>query len=64
MVAGDTNFAGSGPVEVPVLEMQIAYVEGFAKIAEGLGSKVVRVFTAYEEGGLRRRPSGGTWCRV
>ncbi len=52
VVAGYTNFAGSGPAEVPVLEMQIAYVEGLARIAGGLGTKVVRVFTAYEEGGL------------
>ena len=61
VVAGYTNFSGSGPVEVPVLEMQIAYVEGLAKIAEGLGSKVVRVFTAYEEGGL---PPARIWGNV
>ena len=61
VVAGYTNFAASGPVEVPVLEMQIACVEGFAKIAEVLGSKVVRVFTAYEEGGL---PPATIWGNV
>lgn len=53
VVAGYTNLvqpitAGS---EVPLLEMQIAYVESLAEIASKLGAKIVRIFTAYEAEG-------------
>ena len=34
--------------EVPLVEFQIAYVEALGKIAEQLGTKVIRIFTAYE----------------
>jgi sugar phosphate isomerase/epimerase len=34
--------------EVPSIEMQIAYVESLAGIAAQLGTKIVRIFTAYE----------------
>ena len=34
--------------EVPYIEMQIAYVESLARIAAQLGTKIVRIFTAYE----------------
>ncbi len=37
--------------EVPLVEMQIAYVESLARMARGLGGSVVRVFTAYEAEG-------------
>ena len=34
--------------EVPLVEFQIAYVEALGKIAAQLGTKVIRIFTAYE----------------
>jgi sugar phosphate isomerase/epimerase len=34
--------------EVPYIEFQIAYVESLARIAAFLGTKVIRIFTAYE----------------
>lgn len=34
--------------EVPYIEMQIAYVESLARIATQLGTKIIRIFTAYE----------------
>ena len=48
VIAGYTDFSGAGPAEVPVLEMQIAYVEELARVAAQLGAGIVRVFTAYE----------------
>jgi len=48
VVAGYTDFSGAAAAEVPVAEMQIAYVESLARIAAGLGAPYVRVFTAYE----------------
>jgi sugar phosphate isomerase/epimerase len=48
VVAAYTDFGCSGAAEVPLLEMQIGYVERLAWIAQRLGAKVVRVFTAYE----------------
>ena len=38
--------------EVPVLEFQLAYVESLARIAQQLGARIVRVFTAYEVNGV------------
>lgn len=34
--------------EVPHVELQIAYVESLSRIAATLGTKIVRIFTAYE----------------
>ncbi len=34
--------------EVPLVEFQIAYIESLGKIAAQLGTKVIRIFTAYE----------------
>lgn len=34
--------------EVPHLEFQIAYVESLARIAAQIGTKIIRIFTAYE----------------
>lgn len=48
VIAGYTDFSGAGAAEVPVLEMQIAYVEALAGIASQLGAEVVRIFTSYE----------------
>jgi sugar phosphate isomerase/epimerase len=47
VVAGYTNLASGPAVEVPLIEMQIAYVESLARLASQLGAKFVRVFTAY-----------------
>lgn len=48
VIAGYTDLSPAAAAEVPYLEMQIAYVESLARIAQGLGAKIVRVFTAYE----------------
>jgi len=47
-VAAYTDFGGSVAAEVPFLEMQIAYVESLCRIGQRLGTKIVRVFSAYE----------------
>jgi sugar phosphate isomerase/epimerase len=47
--------------EVPLIEMQIAYVESLARIAPELGAKMVRIFTAYENSGVDLQHS---WQRV
>jgi sugar phosphate isomerase/epimerase len=56
-----TDFAGGAAAEVPYVEMQIAYVEALARIAQTLGAKVVRVFTAYEASGV---PFHALWERT
>lgn len=61
VVAGYTDFAGSGAAEVPYLEMQLAYVESLAAIAAQLGASVVRVFSAYETDG---QAPYTTWTRT
>ncbi len=47
-IAGYTDFSGGGAAEVPFLEMQLAYVEALARLAQQLNAPLVRVFTAYE----------------
>ena len=61
VIAGYTDFSGAMAAEVPVLEMQIAYVEALARIGSQLGARVVRVFTAYEAEG---HPTATVWGRV
>ena len=61
VVAGYTDFSGTGPPMVPVVEMQIAYVEALARVAAALGARYVRVFTGYERDG---EPLIHTWERV
>ncbi len=61
VVAGYTNLAAGAAAEVPLAEMQIAYVESLARIARELGAGVVRVFTAYEE---TDRDPATLWRRV
>jgi len=51
VVAGYTDLSPAAAVEVPNLEMQIAYVEALAKMASELRAPVVRIFTAYETPG-------------
>ncbi len=50
VLAAYTNLAQPASVgcEVPLVEFQIAYVESLSRIAEQIGAKVVRIFTAYE----------------
>lgn len=61
VVAGYTHLAPSSAAEVPVIEMQIAYVESLGRLAAALGAKIVRIFTAYESDG-QDLPQG--WQRV
>lgn len=51
VIAGYTDLSPTAAAEVPYLEMQMAYVESLARIAQALGATVVRVFTAYETPG-------------
>lgn len=47
-LAGYNNFsAGADYPDVPMGEMQIAYITRLAEITQALGGKIVRVFTAY-----------------
>ncbi|HKB05561.1 MAG TPA: sugar phosphate isomerase/epimerase family protein [Gemmataceae bacterium] len=61
VVAAYTDFAGMPAAEVPATEIQVAYVESLCRIGRGLGSSVVRVFTAYES---ESQPLGAVWARV
>jgi sugar phosphate isomerase/epimerase len=61
VVAAYTDFACAGAAEVPSTEMQIAYVESLTRLAHTLGATIVRVFTAYERGGL---PPATLWSHV
>ena len=56
-----TDFSGAGAAEVPYLEMQIAYVESTARLAQALGAQIVRVFTAYENAAA---PLAVVWNRT
>lgn len=51
VVAAYTDLGAVVAGEVPVLEMQIAYVESLCRIGAKLGAGVVRVFTSYEAAG-------------
>ena len=51
VVAAYTDFGATVAAEVPLLEMQIAYVESLCRIGAKLGATVVRVFTAYDATG-------------
>jgi sugar phosphate isomerase/epimerase len=50
-VAAYVDLGASIAAEVPLLEMQIAYVEALCRLGARLGARVVRVFTAYESDG-------------
>ncbi len=51
VIGGYTDLSPTAAVEVPYLEMQIAYVESLSKIAASLGAPCVRIFTAYDVAG-------------
>jgi sugar phosphate isomerase/epimerase len=61
VIGGYTDLSASAAVEVPYLEMQIAYVESLCRIAADLGAPVVRVFTAYE---LETQNPHAAWAAV
>lgn len=61
VIAGYTDFSGTGAAEVPYLEMQLAYIESLASIASQLGASAVRVFSAYETDG---QAPYATWTRT
>jgi sugar phosphate isomerase/epimerase len=46
-IAGYTDFTLGSGTETPAVEIQIAYVQRLAKIAQLLGAKVVRIFSGY-----------------
>ncbi len=51
-LAGYTSFtAGLECPEVPLMELQVKYVEELAKLTRDLGCRLVRVFTGYESNG-------------
>lgn len=47
-LAAYTNLAAGCAAEVPLVEMQIAYVESLCRLAAALDCPIVRIFTAYE----------------
>jgi sugar phosphate isomerase/epimerase len=48
-IAGYTDFTvGRTSAEVPLVEVQVAYVRHLARLAKGLGAGIVRVFSGYE----------------
>ncbi|HOX38924.1 MAG TPA: sugar phosphate isomerase/epimerase family protein [Candidatus Brocadiia bacterium] len=47
-IAGYTNFtAGKESAEVPLVEMQVAYVAALSRLGRDLGARIVRIFTGY-----------------
>ena len=48
VVGAYTDLGATVAAEVPFVEMQIAFVESLARIGAQLGSKYIRVFTAYQ----------------
>src|SRR5262245_9182172 len=61
VVAAYTDFAGMPAAEVPATELLVAYVESLCRIGRGLGTSIVRVFTAYE---TDSQPLTSIWNRV
>ena len=52
-LAGYTNFtADAAHPDIPLAEMQIAYVTELARLAQALGATIIRVFTGYEDPAL------------
>jgi sugar phosphate isomerase/epimerase len=61
IIGGYTDFAGSAAAEVPLLELQIQYVQQLSQIARQLGANTVRIFTAYDSPRLSPQ---ALWCQV
>jgi len=61
-VASYTNWlAGASAAEVPLVEVQIQYVEALARAAAALARPLVRVCTAYD---LADVPAAEQWART
>jgi sugar phosphate isomerase/epimerase len=61
-LAGYTDFTiGSDRPEIPTREMQLLYLSQLARIAEGIGCKLVRVFTGYQRAGVGY-DQAWDWC--
>jgi sugar phosphate isomerase/epimerase len=62
-IAGYTDFtAGRTAAEVPLVEMQLAYVRELCRLARGLGAKIVRVFSGYSTGEAADLPADWSRC--
>lgn len=61
VIGAYVDLAAAVAAEVPVLEMQIAYVESLAELGAKLGANVVRVFTGYESEGQNPH---AVWMKV
>jgi sugar phosphate isomerase/epimerase len=61
VIAAYTDLSPAAAAEVPVIEMQIAYVESLCSLGAQLGARVVRIFTAYETPG---QSPHANWQRV
>ncbi len=61
VIAAYTDLRPAVALEVPFLEMQIAYVESLCRLGSMLGATIVRVFTAYETPG---QSPHANWQRV
>lgn len=60
-IAAYTDFtAGSERPDIPLVEMQVLYVQACARLAHDLGGRVVRIFTGYERPELSPAQS---WAR-
>jgi len=60
-IAGYTDFtAGAERPDIPLLEMQVLYVQECSRLAQDLGGSVVRIFTGYERPELS---TGQSWAR-
>ncbi len=58
-LAAYTNFtAGSESREVPFVDLQVSYVRSIGAIAQALGTKLVRIFTGYDN---THEPFGIQW---
>jgi sugar phosphate isomerase/epimerase len=61
VVAAYTDLGAPVAAEVPLVEMQLGYVESLCRMAAALGAGIVRVFTAYEAAGVGPQ---ATWQRT
>ena len=60
-IAAYTDFtAGAERPDIPLLEMQVLYVQECARLAQDLGGSIVRIFTGYERPELS---PGQSWSR-
>lgn len=48
VIAGYTDFSAAVAAEVPMLEFQLAYLDGLCQMGRRVGAGIVRVFTGYD----------------